>query len=768
MHIDQPMATTYPVAQSSVLPERRFLTLEQMAYLLIGVLAVLTHLLVLGQRGLHHDETLHAEYSWRLYTGQGYTHDPLLHGPFLYYWTAFIFFLFGDTDATARLAAALFGIAAVLLPVLLRREIGRGGALLASTYLLISPVFLYVGRFIRHDIFAVTFEVLAVIGLVRYLRTERPGWHYLFAAAMGLMLATMETFYLFLLILGSYVVVTLLWSVSRRTLPLLASYVALAAITIKVVPRFTGALPLVTEAQALDVRHQPDNNWAAYFTKVGPVVGPLLSHPATIMLLLLTVLMTVAVYWIVWGSRDKSGHSRWRSAADQALAGSLLRAIDRVPARQWLWAMLIASGIYAVFYTALLSNPGRPNTTGLLTGVTGSFLYWLGQHGVRRGGQPAHYYLFQLAVYEPLLVLLGGAGILMIVRAFVGRLRPPARHAGWMPTTIGQDSNLFVPGLLAWWSVFAIAIYSWAGEKMPWLTIHLVLPLALLAGWALDRMLHWAFRDGIARLVWALGGMATVIIVPALILLNVTATNGQNVQTIWFWPLLVGVAIVFLVASTIILFGARQGLFAFLVLLLVLLVPYTIRSSLRLSFANGDVPVEPLVFVQTSPDVPQAIRDLRRVAVLTGYHDDLPIRYDNETVWQWYLRNYNRTEGSGSQTLGEITDDVQAIFMLHENLQANAEKLDGFVQQRYPLRWWFPECEVYRFPARDKECGPNPSGSSLLSRFVRQPWHGETLAETWKFLMHRQLPAPLGSTDWVLLVRPDIAPHFGLGSLAAP
>jgi uncharacterized protein (TIGR03663 family) len=171
------MATTYPVAQSSVLPERRFLTLEQMAYLLLGVLAVLTHLLVLGQRGLHHDETLHAEYSWRIYTGQGYTHDPLLHGPFLYYWTAFIYFLFGDTDATTRLAAALFGIAAVLLPVLLRREIGRGGALLASTYLLISPVFLYVGRFLRHDIFAVTFELLAVIGLVRYLRTERPGWH---------------------------------------------------------------------------------------------------------------------------------------------------------------------------------------------------------------------------------------------------------------------------------------------------------------------------------------------------------------------------------------------------------------------------------------------------------------------------------------------------------------------------------------------------------------------------------------------------------------
>jgi hypothetical protein len=162
------------------------------------------------------------------------------------------------------------------------------------------------------------------------------------------------------------------------------------------------------------------------------------------------------------------------------------------------------------------------------------------------------------------------------------------------------------------------------------------------------------------------------------------------------------------------------------------------------------------------------MRDLRRVAVLKGEHDDLPIRYDNETVWQWYLRNYNRTEGSGGQILGEITDDVQAIFMLHENLQANIESLDGFVQQRYPLRWWFPECEVYRFPASDKECGPNPGASSLLSRFLRRPWDGAAIAETWKFLMYRELPAPLGSTDWVLLVRPEIAPQFGLGSMAEP
>jgi hypothetical protein len=281
-------------------------------------------------------------------------------------------------------------------------------------------------------------------------------------------------------------------------------------------------------------------------------------------------------------------------------------------------------------------------------------------------------------------------------------------------------------------------------------------------------LLRWATRDGVARLVWLLGGMGIVIIIPALLLLNVTARDGRTVQSIWFWPLLMLVAVTFLLSSTAILFGRRQALFALLTLALLLLVPFTMRSSLRLSFVNGDIPVEPMVFVQTSPDVAQAMRDLDRVAALTGGHYDMPVRYDNETVWQWYLRNYKHTEGSGGQVLGEITDDVQVVFLLQENLQANIESLDGFVQQRYPLRWWFPECEVYRLPASDKECGPNPGGSSLLSRFLRRPWDGAAIAETWKFVIDRQLPAPLGSSDWVLLVRPQIAPQFGLGSAVEP
>jgi uncharacterized protein (TIGR03663 family) len=221
-------------------PQRRVLTVEHLAYLGLGALAVLLHLLALGGRALHHDETIHAFYSWTLYKGQGYLHDPLTHGPFLYYWTAVQYMLFGDTEFTARLAAAWFGIVLTLLPWLLRSELGKGTALLTAVYLLFSPVALYVGRFIRHDIFAVTWELLCLIAILRFVATRRVRWIYVFFASLALMYVTIETSYLFTLTLGSFIILVTLWQVNRRLLLLLAVYALLAVSALKLLPDHRG------------------------------------------------------------------------------------------------------------------------------------------------------------------------------------------------------------------------------------------------------------------------------------------------------------------------------------------------------------------------------------------------------------------------------------------------------------------------------------------------------------------------------------------------
>ncbi|MEW5717410.1 MAG: hypothetical protein AB1817_02165, partial [Chloroflexota bacterium] len=89
---------------------------ERVLLVTLIALTILTRLWDLSYRAWNHDEAIHTDWSWNLYTGRGYQHNPIYHGPLLYHATALSFFLFGDNDTTARLPNARFGIVLVALP----------------------------------------------------------------------------------------------------------------------------------------------------------------------------------------------------------------------------------------------------------------------------------------------------------------------------------------------------------------------------------------------------------------------------------------------------------------------------------------------------------------------------------------------------------------------------------------------------------------------------------------------------------------------------
>jgi predicted membrane-bound mannosyltransferase len=95
--------------------------LEVLLYIVVGILAIAAMFYNLGARSQSHDESLHALYSWKLYAGQGYEHNPMMHGPFLFHINALFYFMFGTSDFTARMSAATFGVILVLLPAFLRK-----------------------------------------------------------------------------------------------------------------------------------------------------------------------------------------------------------------------------------------------------------------------------------------------------------------------------------------------------------------------------------------------------------------------------------------------------------------------------------------------------------------------------------------------------------------------------------------------------------------------------------------------------------------------
>jgi hypothetical protein len=323
--------------------------------------------------------------------------------------------------------------------------------------------------------------------------------------------------------------------------------------------------------------------------------------------------------------------------------------------------------------------------------------------------------------------------------------------------------------LLAWWSLGAFAIYTWAGEKMPWLTVHVALPLVLLGAWAFQRAVVGQrpsplFDDD--RMAGPLfGGLFATI--AALSFVLTTAYVGFNKPTVvplWALPLFSLVLFSLLTIGA----GARWGWrWSFAMLALcgsLLLGGYSARSAYRLSFLSGDTPREMLIYTQTSPDVMRVVRRLEEASRRRGGDLDMPVLSDNETVWSWYMRDFTSGTRFSEQLTGIPGPEVQAVLILQENLDRypqNREFLRDFTMQRLPLRWWLPEEQTYRLSSGWREAPP--ASLSLLGQFLRDPFAYESQAKVWNYLMFRDTAAPLGSTDFVIAVRPGLADQIGPG-----
>jgi len=171
--------------------------------------------------------------------------------------------------------------------------------------------------------------------------------------------------------------------------------------------------------------------------------------------------------------------------------------------RLWWRQAVLFWVVFTVLYTTVFTNG-----PGFISGLLGSLGYWLEQQGVRRGNQPWYYYLVvQIPIYEylPFLAMLL-AGLHQGLRRLTRWMRSqetPSIQQGTLPLDIPQEDGDAVPlptsrslafAFLFFWSLTSIVAYTVAGEKMPWLTVHIALPMILLTGW-------W-FQDIFEGLSW--------------------------------------------------------------------------------------------------------------------------------------------------------------------------------------------------------------------------------------------------------------------------
>ncbi len=165
---------------------QKFFTFNRI-FILILILTIFLRFWTLDLKLLHHDEAIHSWFSYELLTKGTWMYDPSYHGPFLYYVTAGMFSIFGDSDLVARLLPALFGTLLNSLVYCIYRigYINKKQTLLACLFIALSPDMVYFSRFLRHDIFMLFFTFLLLVAILYYFERGQIRFAIIAAVAMA-------------------------------------------------------------------------------------------------------------------------------------------------------------------------------------------------------------------------------------------------------------------------------------------------------------------------------------------------------------------------------------------------------------------------------------------------------------------------------------------------------------------------------------------------------------------------------------------------------
>jgi uncharacterized protein (TIGR03663 family) len=362
--------------------------------------------------------------------------------------------------------------------------------------------------------------------------------------------------------------------------------------------------------------------------------------------------------------------------------------------RQWLVNAGVFYGIFVVLYTTFFTNGA-----GLFTGLVGSLGYWLAQQEVERGSQPLYYYLLvQLPIYEYLPAL--GVILAVVVRFF-----KRAANSSSQEETPSLDPDGTQPApvffLLLFWTISSALAYSIAGEKMPWLTFHIALPMILLSAWGVGRLIEstdWQhFRQNNGWLVLVLlpvffSGMGAA----AGLLFGATPPfQGQSLEQLSATSTFITALITAIVSSVVLVNWIRawstgQTLRILTLFALAILGILTGRTAARASYINHDNATEYLVYAHSAPGVKiaqQEIEDISRR--LTGTFD-VVVAYDNETSYPywWYLRNFSQQRFYGANPTRDLRD--APLILVGDANYARLEPIVGnsYYQFEYIRIWW--------------------------------------------------------------------------------
>ena len=743
------------------------ITNEIVIFATVILLAVITRFYDLGSRVMSHDESLHTYFSWLLYRGQGYEHSPMMHGPFQFHFVALTYFLFGASDFTSRIPTALFSVAIVWMVWHWRRYLGKWGALIASFLMVISPYMLYYGRYVRNESFVGFSGVVMLYAMLRHLEVGGKKYLFLLAGALALHFTTKETSFIYAAQALIYLAIYFIAQVTRRPWKdaekEYRSFIIALVVTVLLAGAAVGYGLYTRDAGIIsETETALPSDPSATASPLTPPEAATISPTLILAVAALIAIIVAAVFLIRGYTWERvrnertfdllmvtgtivlpmlspfaiKGLERWLKVTIpttapevQALSGNItsilaiagilvvMFIISAVAGLLWnkekWWKIALIFWIpFTILYTTVFTN-----SDGFFTGTIGSLGYWIVQQGVSRGSQPWYYYLLvQIPIYEFLPAIgLIFAIILGLKRKIKSTINIEEDvvdnndevinllEAEETDTEEKNFQNTF--SLLVFWSIMTIATLSYAGERMPWLTLHMAWPMILITGWALGYVIdttNWeklkkqhipltlaaltVFVVSVMGMILALGGSTPPF--QGKELAQLQATSAFLLPTIITILSAVGVTY-FLREWTF-----REIRHVFILIFFAFLAVLTSRAAFRASYINYDQATEFLVYAHGATGIKEIMQQAEEISKRTTDGMGVAIAYDasapNTGVsWPfvWYLRDFTN-QRSFDQPTRSLRDSV--VIIVDEK---NFDKIEpaigpGYYRVDYIRMWW--------------------------------------------------------------------------------
>jgi predicted membrane-bound mannosyltransferase/DNA-binding beta-propeller fold protein YncE len=730
----------------------------------IFLITVLSRFLMLGERVMSHDEVNHVVPSWELYTGKGYAHNPVTHGPFQFHIVALTYFLLGDNDFSSRVPAALFSCAAVIFVLFaFPRYLGRAGAIFGALFFAISPYMLFYGRYTRNEGFIELFGVLLLYAVLRHMDTGDKRSLFLLTGALVFHYASKETAWIYsaqLLIFLAFLFIMEIQRAERgntgrfvRFFSLLGG--AILAILIAIIIGIANAKPPAADAAAAGTGTEAVASAAAGLGGLGIAVEAVLVAAAIVLgvlaflmllrdfgwpqlrklrslnllilagTLILPQLTAFPVKIVGWNPIDYSTPGLLRTGIFLILMFVISAVVGFLWNRRlWLQNAFLFYSVYVFLYTTMFTNGN-----GFFTGIVGGLGYWLSQQGVNRGSQPLYYYaLVQMPVYEYLALLGSALAVYFALRydrlAHIPGRDPAAPQAAEPALPLVEegaaeeeaqefprrrDLDGFYTGekrlpvlfFLIFWGITSLIAYSYAGERMPWLTVHITLGFLLAAGWGVGYLVdttEWkklitypaviailllpVFLTSVAGLAGRLmganppfsGNSLDQLQSTSSFLLAIVGSLASGAGILVLLRALSGAQILRLVTA---------GFFTIVTIL-------TARTAFLASFVNYDTAKEFLVYAHAARGPKDVLAQIEEISRRTTMGNDLAVAYSGDGLYPywWYLRNYPNKRWFGEQPTRELKD--LPVIIAGEDAMNKMQPIvgDNFVKIQYMRLWW--------------------------------------------------------------------------------